>query len=67
MKIPYTIPYQHTQTFSMQHGCISFQFPLIKGKLMHNRSINPFHKNDDFATIYFQGKEDFMSLLFSKK
>ena len=29
MKIPYTIPYQHTQTFLVQHACISFQFLLM--------------------------------------
>ena len=38
-----------------------------KGKLMHNWSINSFHKNDDFVTICFQRKEDCTTLLFSKK
>jgi len=38
-----------------------------KGKLMHNQSINSFHKNDDFARISFQRKEEFMTLFFSKK
>ena len=37
-----------------------------KGKLMHNRSINSFHKNDDFATISFQGKEDFTHFHFQR-
>ena len=50
MQIPYTIPYQHTQNFSMQHACISFQFPRCeyeqKEICTYNQSI--FHKNEDF-------------------
>jgi len=46
---------------------ISFKANEQKGKLMHNQSINSFHKNDNFATIPFQRKEDFMTLSFLKK
>ena len=70
MQYPYTIPMNTHKLFNatyMYFFSISFNVNEQKGKLMHDRLINSFHKNDDFVTIYFQGKEDFTTLSFSKK
>lgn len=70
MEIPYTIPISTHKLFNatyMYFFSISLNVNEQKGKLMHNRSINSFHKNDNFATISFQGKEDFTILFVFKE
>ena len=68
-KFPTLFLSAHTNFFNatcMYFFSISLNVNEQKGKLMHNQSIKSFHKNDDFATIFLQGKEEFTTLSFSK-